>query len=289
MKITAELTALLTLERSGETSFVGHSSFMGSPNVFGGQVVAQALHAAYNTVPEERICHSLHAYFILPGNLKKPIEYQVQLLRDGGSFTTRSVIAKQDDIPIFMMATSFQKPEHGHEHQIAMPEGISQPEELVDWIEITQKYQPFFSKHMLAFLGIDRPIEMRPCWIDDPAQPVESADYYVWFRFREVPENLDWKAVQQLLTYASDYNILTAALRMHGDSASLSNTQLASLDHAIWFHHETDLNDWLLFAITSPSSSGARGFSIGNIFTRSGKLIATVSQEGLMRPIPTRK
>lgn len=284
MQKTSELNDLIRLEPQGEHQFVGHSRFMGSPNVFGGQVVAQALHAATRTVPEDRLCHSLHAYFVLPGKLDLPITYQVQKIRDGGSFTTRYVVASQENTPIFVMAASFQKQEAGYFHQIAMPD-VPEPETLADWLEIGEQHAGYSSGRMSEWLRLDRPIEFRPCVIDSPHVPVTSPDYHVWFRFREVPEQLQPETVQQLLAYASDYNVLTSALRMHSEKATLTNTQLASLDHAIWFHQDTDLNDWLLFSLSSPSSSGARGFASGHIFNRSGKLIATVSQEGLMRPL----
>lgn len=284
MQTTRELHDLIQLERQGEHHFVGYSRFMGSPNVFGGQVVAQALHAATQTVPEDRLCHSLHAYFVLPGKLDLPITYQVQKIRDGGSFTTRYVVTSQEDTPIFVMAASFQKQESGYVHQITMPD-VAPPEILADWIEIGEQHAGYSSGRMSDWLRLDRPIEFRPCVIDTPPDPVTSPDYRVWFRFREAPSKLQPAAVQQLLAYASDYNILTSALRMHSETATLTNTQLASLDHAIWFHQDTNLDDWLLFSLSSPSSSGARGFASGHIFNRSGKLIATVSQEGLIRPI----
>jgi len=283
MKTTQDLIDLLHLKQDSETVFQGGSNFMGSPNVFGGQVVAQALNAAIRTVPSNRFCHSLHAYFILPGNLSLPIEFQVQEIRDGGSFTTRFITAKQKDVPIFVMAASFHKREDGYVHQIDMPD-VPAPETLTNWIAIDEVKFPEMANLMNAYINIDRPLEMRSC------NPLISSNdsmiphNQVWFRFKELPEKLDWQTIQQLIAYASDYNILTTALRPHSEKANIVNTQVASLDHAIWFHNETDLNDWLLFDITSPVAAHARGLATGNIFTRDGKLVVSVSQEGLMRP-----
>ena len=283
METTAALLNLIELKKHSETIFEGSSNFMGSPNVFGGQVVAQALNAATRTVPAERICHSLHCYFILPGNLNKPIMYHVMEIRDGGSFTTRFIQAKQNDVAIFVMAASFQKVEEGYFHQIPMPV-VPMPEELSQWISIDEETQPHIAGMMKAYLNIPRPLEMRSCQPDIIPGEEANPENRIWFRFKEVPDNLDWKTVQQLIAYASDYNVLSTALRPHTKEANFINTQLASLDHAIWFHRETDLNDWLLFDIISPIASGARGLATGHIFDRSGRLVASVSQEGLMRP-----
>jgi acyl-CoA thioesterase-2 len=283
MQTTAELLNLLELKQHSETVFEGQSNFMGSPNVFGGQVVAQALNAAIRTVPAERICHSLHCYFILPGNLALPIMYHVMDIRDGGSFTTRFIQAKQNDVPIFVMAASFQKVEEGYFHQVPMPK-VPMPEELSQWINIDEETHPHIATMMKAYLNIPRPLEMRSCQPD--LRPGEDAnpENRVWFRFKEAPAHMDWKTVQQCIAYASDYNVLSTALHPHTQEANFLNTQLASLDHAIWFHQETDLSDWLLFDLISTIASGARGLTTGHIFDRSGRLIASVSQEGLMRP-----
>ncbi len=284
MQTTSELLDLIELKQLSETVFEGTSNFMGSPNVFGGQVVAQALNAATRTVPAERICHSLHCYFILPGNLSLPIMYHVMEIRDGGSFTTRFIQAKQNDVPIFVMAASFQKKEEGFFHQVPMPEGVPLPEELSQWIHVDENTHPQIAGLMKAYLNIARPLEMRSCQ-PEIKQGEEASPYTrVWFKFKEVPAALEWRTVQQLIAYASDYNVLSTALRPHTKNANILNTQLASLDHAIWFHQEVDLSDWLLFDLVSPIASGARGLTTGHIFTRDGRLVATVSQEGLMRP-----
>jgi len=283
METTTALLDLIELKRHSETIFEGASNFMGSPNVFGGQVVAQALNAASRTVPAGRICHSLHCYFILPGNLNLPIIYHVMEIRDGGSFTTRFIQAKQNDVPIFVMAASFQKAEEGYFHQVPMPK-VPMPEELSQWINIDEETHPQIATMMKAYLNIPRPLEMRSCQPDIRPGEEASPENRVWFKFKEAPDNLDWKTVQQLIAYASDYNVLSTALHPHTQEANFLNTQLASLDHAIWFHQIIDLSDWLLFDLISPIASGARGLTTGHIFDRSGRLIASVSQEGLMRP-----
>lgn len=285
MKNIQELIDILTLEDLGQHRYLGLSKTIGSPNVFGGQVLAQALHAAYNTVPESRIVHSLHSYFLEPGNLEIPIEFKVDIMRDGGSFSTRRVTAIQKDKTIFLLAASFHKIEKGHEHQVAMKNSLKQPEELLSWDDMVQQYGDFLPEKMKAFLSLERPIEFKPVSILNPAEgknyePVED----VWFRLKGDPGALSLPLKQQILTYVSDYNILNAALRPNASVANFGNTQMASLDHSMWFSRDFEYDDWLLFSAVSPSTYGARGLATGNIFTRDGKLIASVAQEGLMRP-----
>jgi len=285
MNTTKELLDLIILEQQSQDTFMGMNNFMGSRNVFGGQAVAQALNAATRTVSAGRICHSLHCYFILPGDLKQPIIYQVQNIRDGGSFTTRYVTAKQNNVPIFILMASFHKKEQGNEHQITMPD-VPAPETLDKWLNVPPLEDEEKTKRIKSFIHAERPIELRSCYPYDFSSGEKPGDVNpVWFRFKEVPEKLDWIAVQQLLAYASDYNILATALRPHQPQANYANTHVASLDHALWFHHETDLTDWLLFDLVSPVASGARGYATGQIFNRSGKLVASVAQEGLLRPV----
>ncbi len=285
MKNIQELIAILTLEDIGNNTFVGESKTIGSPNVFGGQVLAQALHAAYNTISNNRIVHSLHSYFLEPGNLEIPIEFKVDIMRDGGSFSTRRVTAVQKDKTIFLLAASFHKIEKGHEHQVAANASLKQPEELLSWDDMVEKYGAFLPSKMKAFLSLERPIEFKPVSIMNPAEgkdyaPVEE----VWFRLKGDPGKLSLPLKQQILTYISDYNILNAALRPNASVANFGNTQMASLDHSMWFSRDFEYDDWMLFSAVSPSTYGARGLATGNIFTREGKLIATVAQEGLLRP-----
>lgn len=283
MKEISELLDLLNLEQIEENLFRGYSKTVGSANVFGGQVLAQALSAAINTVQEERHMHSLHSYFILPGNLDIPIIFQVDRIRDGGSFTTRRVKAIQQGREIFLMSASFQSDEIGFDHQIAMPK-VQEPEQLVSWKDLAKHFGEFLPQNMYDFLNLDRPIEFRPVELYNPAVPEKRDPFrHIWMKsIGEMPENPKFHPL--VLAYASDYNLLTSALLPHGKEGSIPKLQLASLDHAMWFHRPFRMDDWLLYAIDSPSASNSRGFTRGNIFTRDGKLVASVAQEGLMRP-----
>lgn len=284
MQTTRELLDLIQLEQMSDKVFLGKNGYMGSPNIFGGQLVAQALNAAIRSVSPERICHSLHAYFILPGNLKLPVIYEVEHIKEGGSFTVCDIVAKQDNTSIFVMTASFYKQEEGYEHQVDMPE-VPEPEMLTKWLDIPLLEDAEKLKKIKNFINAERPVEMRTCFQPDYSRSEINNHNPVWFRFREVPQQLEWIAVQQLIAYASDYNILGTALRTHGDRASYANTHVASLDHSIWFHHTSDIGDWLLFDLVSPVAASARGFATGRIFNRSGKLVASVAQEGLLRPV----
>lgn len=281
-----ELLDLLELKKIDDNTFEGYSVTVGSENVFGGQVLAQALNAANRTVPEDRLCHSLHSYFILRGDLAKPIIYRVQRLRDGGSFTTRYVTAEQDGKIIFVLAASFQIEEDGYSYQDEMPE-TKQPEELLSWEEIYEQTKAFLPKNMAEFLSIKRPIIFKPTTVANPFEP-EDLDpiQNVWFKIRDIEEGLSLPHLQQMLAYASDYNILFTALRPHASKAHFGNMQLASVDHAMWFHREPeDYSDWFLYSTEVLSNSNARGFANGKLYDRKGNLIATVTQEGLMRKL----
>ncbi len=285
MNTIDDLLKVLTLDKTDSHTFSGFSKTIGSPNVFGGQVLAQALHAAYQTVPKERVVHSLHSYFLLPGDLTIPISYRVNEMRNGGSFSTRRVTAVQNDQTIFILAASFHKREDGHEHQESINTDIKQPEELMSWNEMLEQFGDFLPSKMKAFLSIERPVDFKPVEIMNPMEQKDlPAVEDVWFKLRGNAGNLDLDVKQQILTYISDYNILTAALKPNASKAHFGNTQMASLDHSMWFFRDFDFDDWMLFSAKSPSTSGARGFATGNIFTRDGKLIASVAQEGLMRP-----
>lgn len=285
MKTINDLIDILSLEEIDHNTYSGISKTIGSPNVFGGQVLAQALHAAYKTIPKERIVHSLHSYFLLPGDLTIPITYKVNEMRNGGSFSTRRVTAMQQDKTIFILAASFHKKEDGHEHQEEIKHSVKQPEELLSWSDLLEQFGDFLPTKMKDFLRIERPVEFKPVEIQNPLEKKDlPAVEDVWFKLKGDSNNLDLPLKQQILTYISDYNILNAALKPNASKAHFGNTQMASLDHSMWFSRDFDFNDWMLFSATSPSTSGARGLAMGNIFTRSGKLVATVAQEGLMRP-----
>jgi acyl-CoA thioesterase-2 len=276
-----DLIELLDLERIEENLYRGHSPDVSWQRVFGGQVIGQALMAAYRTV-EGRHCHSLHAYFIRPGDPKVPIVYEVDRSRDGKSFTTRRVVAIQHGKQIFNLAASFQVPETGFEHQVDMPK-VPMPEELASERElrkvVAEKLPPEIAKHFSR----PRPIEIRPvnpqAYIDpEPLEPVQ----HVWFRARKSVGD-DIPLHQCIAAYASDMTLLDTCIRPHGVSWVSGKLQSASLDHAMWFHAPFSTEDWLLYTQDSPSASGARGFNRGSIYTREGKLVASVAQEGLIR------
>jgi len=285
MKSVDELLDILVLEKFDENIFSGISKTIGSPQVFGGQVLAQAINAAYRTINNNRVLNSLHSYFLEAGNLEIPIRYEVGIIRDGGSFSTRRVTAIQNEKTIFILAASFHKVEEGYEHQVAMKTDIKQPEALLSWLDVVEKYGTFIPAKMKTFLEIERPIEFKPTYI---ANPLEKKDLSpvadTWFRLKGDASNLDLATKQQILTYASDYNILASTLYPNASVANQGNVQMASLDHSMWFFREFDFDDWMLFQTESPSTFGARGFARGHIYSRKGELIASVAQEGLMRP-----
>ena len=286
MKSIQDLIAALSLKEVAENEFVGVSKSIGSPIVFGGQVLAQAVNAAYKSITNHRILHSLHAYFLEPGDLSTPINYHVALMRDGGSFSTRRVTAKQGEKTIFILAASFHKTEEGHEHQIDLQKDIKQPEELMNWEEMVEKFGAFLPAQLKTFLSIDRPIEFKPVRIVNPLEKKDLPPISdVWFRIKGDATNIDLPLKQQILTYISDYTVLAATLYPNASKANYGNTQMASLDHSMWFFRDFDLNDWMLYTVESPSTYGARGFARGNIYTRDGVLIASVAQEGLIRPM----
>lgn len=283
MKTVKELIDLLTLEQIDDRIFRGTNYQTPWNRVFGGQVLGQALHAAYQTVPKDRFAHSMHGYFILAGDINVPIIYEVDTIRDGGSFTTRRVVAIQKGRAIFNMAASFQLKQEGFDHQITMP-NVLPPEVLLsdlDQIKAIEKSHPELYKRMT--LIHPNAIEFRPVEKIDPANPSPGRPYrHIWMKAREtVPTDLPMQ--HQLLAYASDYNLLTTAARPHRKKTQKADLFVASLDHAIWFHRDFLIDDWLLYATDSPSASNARGFSRGNIFDLEGRLVASVVQEGLIR------
>lgn len=283
MKDVSELLAQTKLEQIEVNIFRGESHDMGSPNIFGGQILAQALDAAMHTVPADRIAHSFHGYFILPGDLTKPIVFEVERIRDGGSFTTRRIVAIQNGKAIFNSSASFQLRQEGLEHQIDIPENVTKPDELIGDRELGEQYAEYLPKSFKKYLEIPRPIEFRPVEIFDYFKPESLSPFRnVWIKARGKMGD-DINEHQKVLAYASDYNLLTTAIRPHQHEVTIPKLQLASLDHAMWFHREFRADEWLLYALDSPSASNARGFTRGNFFTQDGKLVASVVQEGLMR------
>jgi len=278
-----QLTAIVDLEPLEHNLFRGRSPQVGWQRVFGGQVIAQALVAGSRTVDPERRVHSLHGYFMRPGDPAVPIIYEVDRIRDGKSFTTRRVVAIQHGEAIFSMSASFQIAEDGLSHQIAMPD-VPDPDDLVPEAELKALYLESAPANVKAYWNRERPIELRPVSLkhyisDEPLEPVQN----VWFRASE-PLPDDRGVHECVLAYASDMTLLDTALFAHGKSVFSRDLQVASLDHALWFHHPVKADEWLLYAADSPSSSGARGFTRGSVFSRDGKLVASSAQEGLIRP-----
>jgi acyl-CoA thioesterase-2 len=277
-----DLLAELDLEEIEKNIYRGRSRDIGTPSVFGGQVLAQALIAAARTVEEGRTAHSLHGYFILPGDVKKPIVYFVDTLRDGKSFTTRQVTAIQHGRAIFNMSASFQVTEPGPEHQAEMPD-VPGPEELPSELERVRAVADRIPESRRALFTQERPIDVRrvgeiDLFRPEPQPPVRQA----WFRaLGEMPDDL--LSHQSVLAYASDYGLLGTALLPHGLSFNMPKLQAATLDHAIWFHRPFRADEWLLYVSDSPSAAGGRGFTRGSIFTRDGRLVASTVQEGLLR------
>lgn len=277
-----EVLDLLDLEAVEVNIFRGVSPKDRWQRVFGGQVLGQALVAATRTV-EGRVCHSLHGYFIRPGDPKVPILYEVDRSRDGKSFTTRRVVAIQHGEQIFNMAASFQVPEEGLEHQFEMPK-VPPPESLETEEAMRKRLAHQLPEAVRAHFTRPGPIDVRPVDPDDDLINPKKAPPYqnVWIKAKgAIPDDL---ALQQcVLAYASDMTLLDTCLIPHGVSWFSGKLQSASLDHAMWFHHPFRADDWLLYSQDSPNAAGGRGFNRGSVFTREGKLVASVAQEGLIR------
>ena len=282
MSIVEKLVQLLHLEQLEHNLYRGESRDIGTLDVFGGQVLAQALSAAVHTVEPDRLVHSLHAYFILPGDIQAPIVYHVDRIRDGRSFTTRRVVAVQHGRAIFFMSASFQVAEEGVSHQMPMPE-VKKPDEIPSLKSLFPEPPQGLPEVLRRYFAEDQPVEFRPVTLDNPFAPVPREPInHVWFRITE--KVADQPSLHRiLLAYVSDFNLLGTAMRPHALSAAQPGIKVASLDHALWFHRPFRADDWLLYALDSPSSSESRGFCRGSIFTQSGELIASVAQEGLIR------
>jgi acyl-CoA thioesterase II len=285
------MLAILDLERLESNRFQGRSPQVGWQRVFGGLVIGQALVAACRTV-ETSLPHSLHAYFLLPGDPATPILYEVERIRDGRSFATRRVVAVQNGRAIFALSASFQAEEAGFDHQLAMPD-VPGPEMLPGDAEIKAHILPNMPPAVRAYYERERPIEIRPVEFGRYSmEPVKAgtsqagtsvpARFHIWFRAtHQLPD--DPALHRCVLAYASDLTLLDASLIPHGTSVFDGGIQAASLDHALWFHRPFRADDWLLYAQDSPSASGARGFARGLIYDRAGNLVASVAQEGLIR------
>ena len=282
---TASLLSLLNLSpadgaQTDEDIFVGGSQQEPRKRVFGGQVLGQSLVAAARTVEPGRLMHSMHGYFLRPGDTEVPITFGVQRLRDGRSFSARRTHAYQNGVPILSMISSFQEPDDGLDHQVEMPDGIPDPESLPTTAELLQGIDHPVAKAW----SHQRPMDIRhvekPVYFE--AGPEKVARNAVWMKtFGPMPE--DQNLHRAALAYASDYTLLESVLRRHGLAWSARGMSVASLDHAMWWHRPLRVDDWLLYVQESPSASGARGLASGRIFNRAGELVATVAQEGMIR------
>lgn len=276
------LLEILDLEPLEHNLFRGRSPQVGWQRVFGGQVIGQSLVAAYRTVVEDRHVHSLHGYFMRPGDPSVPIVYEVDRIRDGGSFTTRRVVAIQHGKAIFSMSASFQVAENGMEHQIEMPD-VPKPEDLPGEQYLKEKILKDAPEAVRRYFERERPIELRPSDIEQyfsrkKHEPIQ----HIWVRATgSLPG--DSRIHQCVLAYLSDMALLDTSLFAHGLSVFNDEVQCASLDHAMWFHRPFKADEWLLYSCDSPSSSGSRGFNRGSLFDLEGRLVASTCQEGLIR------
>lgn len=277
------LLSILDLDAIGENQFRGRSPQSGWQRVFGGQVIGQALIAAQRTVKADRFVHSLHCYFMRPGDPSVAIDYAVDRIRDGASFTTRRVVAEQNGKAIFSLSASFQIDEPGLEHFMPAPPDVPEPERLMGEKDLIASFIDHVPENVRRYWARERPIELRPISLrhyvsKDLLPPLQN----VWVRpTGPVPDDRGIQAA--VLAYFSDITLLDTSLFAHGRSIFDTDMQVASLDHSMWFHRPDPLKDWLLFSQDSPNASGARGFTRGGFYSRSGELIASVAQEGLIR------
>jgi acyl-CoA thioesterase-2 len=276
----ADLVDVLNLKRLSETTYVGRTQWMPHGRVFGGQVLSQSLIAAIDSVPAGRSVHSLHSYFLRPGDISKEITFEVENLRDGKSFSARRVKALQDDLPIFVLSCSFQEPAKGVAHQEHMPENLPDPMSLPSASDLLSK----FDHPATNYWSKARPFDLRH--VTDPVylRPAKEqiANQLIWFRAIS-PLPLEERIQTAALAYASDYTILESVLKKHGLSWAHPGLNTASLDHAIWFHEKPSVNDWMLYVQHSPAAQSGRGLALGSIFSQDGKLLASIAQEGMVR------
>lgn len=281
-QVLNDLLALLSLEKIEQGLYRGQSQDLGFKALFGGQVMGQALSAAQETVAADRHIHSLHSYFLRPGDAQKPVVYDVENIRDGRSFNTRRVQAIQNGKAIFYMTASFQQQEQGFDHQESMPQ-VAGPEELPSFTDFIFDHQDYLPDEIRGKFLSEKPIELRPVeqynWIaPKKAEPV----CHMWIKSNgQLPD--DPRIHKYMLAYTSDFHFLPTALFPHGVSHWQPNFQIATIDHAMWFHRPFRFDEWLLYVMKSPTSVGGRGLVQGQIYNRAGDLVATTMQEGVIR------
>lgn len=281
-EVLNDLVDLLSLEAIEENLFRGRSQDLGFRQLYGGQVLGQSLSAASQTVEPARHVHSLHGYFLRPGDASVPVVYSVDRVRDGGSFSTRRVTAIQKGQTIFTCSASFQFDEDGFEHQTVMPEVVG-PEQLPNEVELARPFAARIPERLRDKLLCAKPIEIRPVSARDPFNPQPGDPVkHVWFRADGALPDIP-ALHKYILAYASDFGLLTTSLLPHGRSVWQPDMQVASLDHALWFHQELRADEWLLYTMDSPWAGNARGFNRGSIYNRAGQLVASSAQEGLVR------
>jgi acyl-CoA thioesterase-2 len=281
-KVLTELLTLLKLEVIEQGIYRGQSQDLGFRALFGGQVMGQALSAAQETIADDRFVHSLHSYFLRAGDASKPVVYEVENIRDGASFSTRRVQAIQNGKAIFYMTASFQHVEQGFEHQDKMPD-VPAPEEVNSFQDFIKENQQRLPSALRKKFIAERPIEMRPVQQYNWLAPEKSnSSTQMWIKANgELPDDL--RIHTYMLAYTSDFHFLPTALLPHGVSHWQPDFQIATIDHAMWFHRPFRFDDWLLYCMDSPSASNGRGLVRGQIFNRQGELVASTMQEGVIR------
>ncbi|WP_207207170.1 acyl-CoA thioesterase [Agromyces binzhouensis] len=266
--------------RTDEDIFTGPSQWMPRGRVFGGQVLAQSIIAASNTVPDDRPIHSMHGYFLRPGDVEHPITFSVDRIHDGRSFSTRRTQAFQHGQPILSLIASFQTRDEGFEHQIEMPHDLPDPETLPSTADVLGKLDHDVARYWSSERAFD--VRHIPSPVYLTVEGERMPHQVVWMKaFGRLPD--DVRQHRAALAYASDYSILEPVLRAHGIAWATPGLKIASLDHAMWWHRDARVDEWLLFTMDSPSASGGRGLSLGRIYTRDGRLVASVAQEGMVR------
>lgn len=291
--VSQSLIDLLSVKflHQGPSTFLyrGECEDLGFRNLFGGQILGQSLNAVMQAAPEGFVPHSMHAYFLAAGNVNSHVDYKVEVLRHGRSFAALRVDAIQDGKIILTQNTSLQLPEKGYEHQFDMPTPKG-PDGLMSQLEITRKFADMFPEHLRDIYTAEKPLETRPV---DPINifAPDKRDPYkdVWFKPINDWSKQDIATHYALLAYSSDFHLLGTSLQPHGLSFATKGMQMASLDHAIWFHHAPRLDDWLLYHMNSPASSGGRGLNFGHIYHSDGQLMMSVAQEGLIRRKPKKE